>query len=163
MVSELLAPEIPDPLRRVINDGVSGVGTELAFQLTTVGSDGWPHSSMLSVGEIVTIDAARLRLALWPRSNAAINCAANGRAVLSTVIEAVGYGLRLSVRSTKALDSPEYGTLATFAAHVVEARADVAPYARLKSGICFQLLDPEPVLVRWARTREGLSSLDEDA
>lgn len=158
-MAEILPCEIPAPLRRLIDDGVSGAGAELAFQLVTVGSDGWPHVSMLSVGEIVTIDAKRLRLALWPRSHAALNCSTNGRAILVMVVDAVGYWLRLRLDPTQAIESREYGSLSTFAAEVVEARADLAPYARLETGIRFQLLDPEPVLSRWTRTRELLDSL----
>ena len=118
---------------------------------------------MLSVGEIVTIDAESLRIALWPRSNAAINCSASGRAVLTIVIDAVGYGLRLKLTPTPPIDSREHGTLSTFAAEVVEVRADVAPYARLESGIRFRLLDRALVLARWARTRELLASLGDGA
>lgn len=159
-MSQALPTEIPAPLRRLLDDGVSGVGTEIALQLLTVGGDGWPHASMLSVGEIIAVDAQSLRLALWPRSNAAINCAANGRATLIAVVDAAGYGLELRLTPTRAINSLEHGTLSTFAACVVAVRVDIADYASLESGIRFRLHDPAPVLARWDRTRELLRAQD---
>jgi hypothetical protein len=155
-VSELLEPTLPPSLRRLLDDGESGIGAGLALQLLTVGEDGWPYASMVSVGEIVAINDQRLRLALWPRSQATANVVASGRAMLLTVVDGVGYSVRLRVSADTPIPNHEHGSLSTFDAQVTQVRADVAPYARLESGIRFELLEPDTVIPRWAETRRLL-------
>lgn len=145
----------------MLDDGETGAGASLAFQLITLGSDGWPHASMISVGEVVAIDDETLRLALWPRSHAAANCAAGGRALLLAVVDGVGYSIALSLSPRRPLPSRDHGSLSAFDARVSEVRADSAPYAELEGGIRFRLLDPGPVLARWAQTRRALLGADE--
>src|SRR6185312_9549206 len=137
-MSEPLPPRVPAPLARLIDDDVM---TEegVAFQLVTVRPDGWPHLSMISVGEIVTSGERGLRLALWPDSKAVANASATGLATLATVVDSVPYSLRLSMTGPKTIHSGTYGTLAAFAAHIEEVRADVASYADVESGIRFRL------------------------
>ena len=159
-MSEQLAPTLPVAFKRVLDDGEAGVGAGLAFQLLTVDGDGWAHASMVSVGEVVAVDSENLRLALWPGSRAAANCAARRRATLAAVVDAVGYSVRLKVSPSARIPNQERGELHTFDASVVEVRADVAPYAHLESGIRFRLLDPDAVLSRWAETRRLLRGQD---
>lgn len=144
----------------MLDDGENGAGASLAFQLVTVGSDGWPHASMISVGEVVAVDDETLRLALWPRSQAAANCAATRRALLLAVVDGVGYSIAVSLTARSPIPSRDHGSLSTFDARVSEVRADTAPYAQLEGGIRFRLLDPGPVLARWAETRRALLGVD---
>jgi hypothetical protein len=155
-VSQPLNPSLPAPLVQALDDAaLDAEGT--AFQLLTVRPDGWPHVSMLSVGEIVVRSDRELRLALWPGSNAAANAAATAKATLVTVVDGVPYSVRLSLGAPTQIPSPDHGHLVVFCAHVVEVRVDSASYAEVLSGIRFRLHEPENVLRRWTQTREVLS------
>jgi hypothetical protein len=155
-MSQPLPPVLPACLARLIDDDEL---TEdgVAFQLVTVRPDGWPHLSMISVGEIVTTGERGLKLALWPGSNATANASSTGRATLTTVVDGVPYSLRLSLTGPTAITSPTYGRIAAFGARIEEVRADVAPYAEVETGIRFRLRAPAEVLPRWAETRALLS------
>jgi hypothetical protein len=155
-VSEVLAPLLPAALARLIDDDEL-TADGIAFELVTVCPDGWPHLSMVSVGELVTRGERGLRLALWPGSNATANISSTGRATLTTVVDGVPYSLRLSLTGPAAIPSATYGTLAAFDAHIEEVRADMAPYAEVLSGIRFRLRAPAEVLPRWAEIRALLS------
>jgi hypothetical protein len=155
-VSEALPPIVPAALARLIDDDEL-TADGVAFQLVTVRPDGWPHLSMISVGELVTRGERGLRLALWPGSNATANASATGKATLTTVVDGVPYSLRLTLTGPTAIPSATYGTLATFDADIEEVRADIAPYAEVQSGIRYRLRVPAEVLPRWAEIRALLS------
>jgi hypothetical protein len=158
-VSELLPPVLPAALARLIDDDEL-TADGVALQLVTVRPDGWPHLSMISVGELVTHGDRGLRLALWPGSNATANASATGRATLTTVVAGVPYSLRLSLTGPTPIRSATYGTLAAFDARIEEVRADIAPYAEVQTGIRFRLRTPAEVLPRWAETRALLSQTE---
>jgi hypothetical protein len=154
-VSRELEPIIPAPLAEALRAPSFGPeGT--AFQLLSVRPDGWPHSSMLSVGELVLRTDRDLRLALWPASSATANITATGRATLVTVVDGVLYSLRLSLGPPTRIPSEQYGYLAAFDAHVEEVRVDAASYADVLSGIRFRLHEPEDVVQRWVEMRAAL-------
>lgn len=159
LLSQALPPILPSPLARLIEDHqleADGV----AFQLVTVRPDGWPHLSMISVGEIVTRGDRGLRLALWPGSNTTANATETGRATLATVVDGVPYALRLSLSGPTRLVCATYGELAAFEADIQEVRADLAPYATVESGIRFRLREPSEVLPRWTEIRALLAQAD---
>ena len=158
-MSETLPPVLPAALARLIDDDEL-TADGVAFQLVTVRPDGWPHLSMISVGELVTRGERGLRLALWSESNATVNASATGKATLTTVADGVVYSLRLSLSGPMAIPSATYGTLAAFDARIEAVRADVAPYAEVQSGIRFRVHTPEDVLPRWAEVRALLSQAE---
>jgi hypothetical protein len=128
--------------------------------LMSVGDDDWPHLSLLSVGEVVAMDARRLRMALWPGSTAVRNLTRSGRGTLGMVVDEASYTVRVEVDARGVLAIADAGRRAVFEARVVESRADVAPYAVIDTGIRFHLTEREPALTRWAATREALRGLD---
>lgn len=155
-MTRTLGPELPDPLYPALGGGDPADRVGFTLALLSVGEDGWPQQALLSVGEVVAVDRRRLHLALWPRSSAARNLAARGRATLTAVLAETSYTVRLAVRVHGELSTPRAGTLSRFAARVEEVGADVAPYAVLESGVRFRLNDPDEALARWAEVRAAL-------
>lgn len=126
----------------------------LAAYLLTTTEDGWPHSAAVSVGEVLLApDAPGVRLALWPASRTTASLSRTGQAVLLLVLDGASHRLRLALRPAS---PPAPSPLAFFAGEVVEAVADVAPYARLVDGVRFTLTDPDATLSRWRGTVELL-------
>ena len=115
---------------------------------------------MLSVGEIVALDARTLRAALWATSTTSANLTQTGRGVLALVADGRGYYVRLNVVREADLEAGSDGTLARFRLTVHEVLEDVADYAELTSGITFRLQHPADVVARWQRTIAALRSGD---
>ena len=143
-------------------DGVAGLldGRDLAarvgftMQLLTVDEDGWARVALLSVGEVVALDAARLRLALWPGSHTTENLTRSGHGLLAFVHGGSSHTVRMEARRTA--DLAGVNVRATFDADVTEVRSDEVPYARLTGGITFDLPDPGAVVARWQATVDAL-------
>ena len=124
------------------------------MELLTVDADGWPRVALLSAGEVVAADDAHLRLALWPESRSTANLTRTGRGSLAFVHAGSAFTLRLEASRASDLRGPE--PLAVFDGRVKEVRRDEAAYARLRSGITFELLDEQAVVARWRSTVERL-------
>jgi hypothetical protein len=153
-VSESLGDRLPPSLRAALDEAAPG----FTLVLVSVGTGGWPHLALLSVGEVLALDDRTLRLALWPASTATANLAREPRVTLAAVLDGVSLSVRLTARPAGTLELPS-GELAVFDATVAEVRADVAPYAVLESGIRFRLTEPAETLRRWAATRSALRRL----
>jgi hypothetical protein len=127
----------------------------VTIQLVTVDDAGWPRIALLSVGEVVALDARALRLALWSSSRSTANLTRSAMGLLS-VVEG-GASHNIAIRATaRGTDSTELADRAVFDARVLEVRRDEVPYAVLTAGITFSLPDPAPVLARWRRTVDAL-------
>ncbi|RTL68136.1 MAG: pyridoxamine 5'-phosphate oxidase family protein [Pseudonocardiaceae bacterium] len=150
-MSELLDPVVPDGLRRELADD-HNEGFTLA--LLTVADGGWPHQALISIGEVVVLDDARLRLATWPTSTTTRNMLATGRSALVAVVDGAVLTVRLSLTACGTVE-----TLQVFDARIVEVRSDAAPYATVETGIRFRLTDPAQALARWRSTREALRDM----
>ncbi len=115
------------------------------------------RTTLLSVGELYAPDARSLMLALWPRSRGAQLLARERAAVLSFVADGAFHQARLRVAPAGVTDRPAGdGTavagLACFRATLVGGDAQRVGYARLTSGISFELDDQrDAVLTRWTR------------
>jgi hypothetical protein len=142
------------PLLRAFFDGrdLDGKCT-LAAYVITVDGDGWPHSAMISAGELL-ISERDARLALWARSRSTANLIAGGRLVLVVVLDGAAVRARFEFRK---VDGDE--TLTYFLGSLVDADADTAPYADLVSGVRFALLDPPAAIDRWRETLRRLAAL----
>lgn len=148
--------EIPETLRPLFSGEDLAAKEGLTFLLLTAAEGGWPHSCMLSVGEVVATGPRELQVALWPDTNPTRNLDANGRATLALVHDGAGYSILCSARREPDL-SPAHGRpLARFVLQVEEVREDRASYATLTSGVTFSLNDPAAVLPRWQATVEAL-------
>ena len=124
----------------------------LTIELLTVAEDGWPGVALLSAGEVLAMSGSEVRLALWPDSRTTANLTRAGQGVLEFVHDGAGFTVRLETR--RAADLP--GPLARFEGRVVGVRRDEVGYARLTSGITFDLPEAPAVVARWRETIEGL-------
>jgi hypothetical protein len=151
-----LGDQLPDSLRQLL-DGADLASREgLTFLLITPDEGGWPHLAMLSVGELVAIDARTLRAALWLHSSSSKNLTRAGRAMLMLIADGNGYYVRLAAQRGVDLDLGAEGRLAYFVMHVEDVQEDSTDYATLTSGVTFRLKQPEQVVPRWQRTVDAL-------
>src|SRR4051794_26654346 len=137
--------EIPPEILAILSDDAFadwvGVNDEwLTVLVLSNTNDQWPHLAMVSLGEIVAINARSLRLALWPTSTAARNVWHEQRTTLALVHGGAAYYLRCYARRGADLLLPgDVGQLACFGLRVEEITEDAAPYATLTSGVAFRL------------------------
>ena len=125
-----------------------------AIELISCGSDGWPHVAHLSVGELVVDSQGNIRTALWRASRSVGNLIDTGRAcLLLTAVEGV-FEIRTELVAHGTL--PNHDELYAFLLRPVEVRDKSAPYARIVSGIRFELVDPVEAVDRWAAVRRSL-------
>lgn len=142
-----LGATIPSALLPLIDGHDLDAAIGHTFLLLTAAEADWPHTAMLSAGEVLAIDGG-LRLALWPGSATTANLTATGRASLICVVPPATYNLRLEAKRLPDL-SVGGRPRASFAAEVVEALEDVVAYATVTSGIGFELVDREATLRSW--------------
>ncbi|AGK48139.1 putative vanillate decarboxylase VdcD protein [Burkholderia thailandensis MSMB121] len=111
-----------------------------------------PRTTLLSAGELYAPDARTLRFSLWPQSRAARALAVHPDATLAFVADDAFHQARLHIDSFDSSDSSD-DRLARFTATLVGGEAQRVGYARLTSGIAFELAgaDAPAVLARWAR------------
>lgn len=168
VLEQTVFDEWPTELRALF-DGTS-LDTKGGFTASLILGDtnGHLRTSLLSVGELYAPDARTLAFALWPSSRAARALreqATRGRAQagLTFVHEAAFYQVQLDVTPLPDL-SGEPGAqdaLACFVASIETGEAQQVRYARLTSGITFELDGAkQAVLERWerqiARLREAV-------
>jgi hypothetical protein len=127
------------------------------FLLLTTDEDGWPHMAMLSVGELLAANPGSVHAALWLHSTATRNLERDGRGLLAIVADGAGYYVRLKARRLPDLDVGEDGRLARFELSVEDVQEDRVDYARLTSGVRFELRDSAAVVARWERTIGALN------
>ncbi|MBP2001547.1 hypothetical protein J2Z69_002592 [Paenibacillus shirakamiensis] len=126
-----------------------------ALLLLTVNEEGWPHTAMISVGEIVALNATTLRIGVWPGTETSRNMVRTGQATLVAIVQDLAYYTRLTLQNLASLE-PTENLRQRFEARVVWTREDKAPYADIVSGISFELHNPVEVLARWERTVQDL-------
>jgi hypothetical protein len=130
-----------------------------ALLLSVHGVDGWPHTALLSAGEVVALPDGSLRLALHAGSGTSSGLIASGRALLLVAAHGAVRTLRLRARLLSRIEIA--GTeLACFTAAVEDAAEHRAPYADLLGGPRFRLRDAEATRARWRATVEALRGLE---
>jgi flavin reductase (DIM6/NTAB) family NADH-FMN oxidoreductase RutF len=127
----------------------------LTIELVTTGADGWPGIALLSAGEVLAMNDSEVRLALWPDSRTTANLTRTGEGVLAFVQDGAAFSVRVEASRRPDLPDP----LAAFDGRVVGVRRDEVGYARLTSGITFDVPDAPAVVARWRETIEALRSL----
>jgi hypothetical protein len=144
--------EWPPELRSLF-DGTS-IETKGGFtaSLLAVDEAGRVRTSLLSLGELFAPDTRTLSFALWPKSRAAQAIASTRRATLTFVFDAAFYQVQLEARPVPLDDA----SLACFVATVETGEWQRVGYARLTSGIVFELDDGEAVMTRWRAQVEML-------
>lgn len=143
-----------DRLARFFDGADLGAKSSLAAYLVTIGADGWPHTAMISAGELLIGRGHTVRLALWAGSRSTANLTRDGRAVLLIVLEQQAIRARLEIRVVESDDALTY-----FAGSIVAADADTAPYAELRAGVTYELHDTAATIERWTRTIARLRAL----
>ncbi|PFC74460.1 hypothetical protein CN290_12375 [Bacillus cereus] len=126
-----------------------------AMMLLTVSEDGWPHTAMISVGEIVAINLMELRIGLWPSTSTTGNIIRSNKATLVLFYKGKAHYIRLSLERLEELPSARYQR-ERFSAKVISTREDVAKYADITSGIQIELKNSDEVIERWSQTIEDI-------
>jgi hypothetical protein len=148
---------LPDAVRIPLDGSdLAGRSPFEVFQLLTTDEQCWPHMALLSVGELVAVDARTIRAGLWLHSSTSKNLSRDGRAVLATIANGNAYYVRLTARRGADLDLGAEGRLAYFVLDVDEVLEDATDYATLTSGMTFLLNHPEQVVPRWQHTVAAL-------
>ncbi|WP_433945144.1 pyridoxamine 5'-phosphate oxidase family protein [Paenibacillus sp. SN-8-1] len=151
MTNQELAPE----LYELLNGQDLSSKQQEALVLMTVSEDGWPHTAMISVGEIVAVSRGLLRLGLWPGTVTTGNILRTGKATLVAFYEGKAFYTRLQLRPLSELTGAKHPRQ-RFEAEVISCKADIAKYADIVSGVQIVLHDPEAVVTRWEETVEEL-------
>jgi hypothetical protein len=125
-----------------------------AIRVTTVDEDGWPHAAMLSVGEILAVDARHLVLAIWAHSKTTKNIERTGRISLALVHEGALWEIHLNAKKTAAEHAQD--KLAIFAAEVKNVRVHKVDYADVLTSVTYRLHDKDAVVKRWDKQIEVL-------
>ncbi|MNN14845.1 hypothetical protein D3C81_1279270 [compost metagenome] len=151
MENKELAPE----LYELLNGQDLSSKQQEALVLMTVSDDGWPHTAMISVGEIVAVSQDSLRLGLWPGTATTGNILRTGKATLAAFYAGKAFYTRLQLRPLAELAGAKHPRQ-RFEAQVISVKADTAKYADIRSGVQIVLHDPEAVVTRWEETVEEL-------
>jgi hypothetical protein len=137
---------------RSLFDGTS-IETKTGFTASLLAADeGGIRTSLLSVGELFAADARTLCFSLWPRSRTAEAISKTGRATLTFVFDEAFFQVQLQTRSAQppAHDhTNDSELLAYFIATIEAGEWQRVSYARLTSGIGFELEKRDAVLTRW--------------
>ncbi len=150
-MSRVESSELSDELMRLLDGGDLDTKVGETILLLTVSNSGWPHLTMLSVGELVAVSAVELRVALWPGTETGDNLKRDGQATLVIVEGGAGHYVEVDVQPTGDLVF-EDGPLDSFTCRVRRILADVVDYAILTTGIRFELPQNDEVVGRWRRT-----------
>ncbi|GGA30856.1 hypothetical protein [Paenibacillus physcomitrellae] len=143
---------LPAEVHQLLDGGSLAEKQGEALILSTVSEDGWPHTAMLSVGEVVAVSGSRLRIGLWPATATSSNMARTGQALLVAVYQGRVSYIKLKVKPPlPALQESDYPR-DRYEAEVVQVKQDAAKYAEIVSGIQIALHDPVEVISRWEAT-----------
>jgi hypothetical protein len=130
----------------------------LAMQLVSAEEDGSCHVALLSVGEVLAPDDGTIALALHATSSTTANLRGQGRALLCLVLDGACIDVELAVRSSDQVEiqGKEH---ALFLTDVTRVWRDEVGYARISSGITYELLREAEVVGRWQETVETMRAL----
>jgi hypothetical protein len=127
----------------------------IALQLAVSNDEDWPRVASISVGEVLAVSDQRLLFTLYTHSRTALTLADRGRGLLLLVDEGAIVKVEFDAASVGSGDGRT-----TFDAAVRGVERDEVPYARVSSGIEFQLVSHQAqVLDRWRSQLDGLKEL----
>jgi hypothetical protein len=127
-----------------------------AFMLLTIDEENWPHTAMISVGEIVAKNAQEVYLGLWPETTTTKNIIRSKKATLVFFFQGKAYYIKLSLKQLPLLHHAKYKR-ERFIGKVENIREDRAKYASITSGVQINLNNPEEVIQRWEETINEIS------
>ena len=160
-MSRVIGNRLPAPVFGLLNGRDLRGRLGRAFLVTTVDPEGRPHPAILSYGELLAVDPARLRLAMYEKSRTVGHLKENGRLTLSLVEPGLAYYVK--GRATSLPPMQKYPRLARFEVAIEEILEDQAEEdeagARITGGITFA---PAPrsgdLLKSWEETIAALRS-----
>jgi hypothetical protein len=138
---------------RALFDG-SSLASKAGFtaSLMSVDTNGHVRTTLLSAGELYAPDSRTLCFALWPQARAVRALAQSGRAALSFVCDEAFYQVQLLVVPL-ANPAGDASGLVYLSGSIDTGETQSVRYARLKSGITFELAEAgeggAAVLERW--------------
>lgn len=150
-MKQTLRSELSGELYELLNGRDLDTKQHEAMMLLTVSEEGWPHTAMISVGEVIAVDSKRLRLAIWPDTTTTNNMIRTEKATLALVYGGFAHYIKLSLRRLPELPGAKHPR-ERFEAEIISARSDVAVYADLTTGIQIDLKDESSVIERWRET-----------
>ncbi len=159
-MSRELGNELPGALLSLLDGRNLPARMGKAILITTVDAQGWAHPALLSYGEVVAVDARRLRLATYRSSNTTSNLRRSGHLTLCLIEAGMAYYVK--TRALEKQGRPGLPGLARFEATVEQvlvdqAREDLEPEARIIGGIEFDAGRPaSEVLAAWAAVLSAL-------
>ncbi|HEY7141346.1 MAG TPA: pyridoxamine 5'-phosphate oxidase family protein [Methylomirabilota bacterium] len=158
-MSRSLGPVLPDRLLSRLMAPASGSPLDAAVVLATVDPYGWPHPALLSYGELLALDASRIRLALHPGSRSSRHLRESGRATLVFAdAELCLYVKAEALALPGGRAAPELARFELVVRDVLEDRAEGEEAgARLASGLTIAWpAEPRAIVDRHARIRAAL-------
>ncbi len=159
-MSRVLGNELPGALLSLLDGHHLPTRMGKAILITTVDTHGWAHPALLSYGEVVALDARRLRVATYRSSGTSNNLRRSGRLTLCLIEAGMAYYVK--THAVEQEMSPDLPALARFEATVEQvladqAREDLEAGARITSGIEFDAGRPaSEVLAAWAVVLKAL-------
>ncbi|MGV2291019.1 pyridoxamine 5'-phosphate oxidase family protein [Trinickia sp. YCB016] len=156
--------EWPPELRALFDGTALAAKVGFTASLVTIDANGHARTSLLSAGELYAPDSRTLCFALWPSSRSARALHERAQAALTFVHDEAFYQVQFDVQPlTNDEDAGEDdkrdvpGSLACFAGSIDTGESQRVRYARLTSGITFDLEEGrDAVLDRWERQIEHL-------
>jgi hypothetical protein len=159
-MSRELGNELPGVLLSLLDGHDLPARMGKAILITTVDAQGWAHPALLSFGEVVAIDARRLRLATYGSSSTTSNLRRSGRLTLCLIEAGMAYYVK--ARALEQQATPRLAGLTRFEATVEQvladqAREDIEPHAQITRGIEFDAGRPaSELLAAWAAVLTAL-------
>ncbi|BAN22191.1 PNPOx family protein [Caballeronia insecticola] len=152
--SILAFDEWPPELRALFDGTLASADGRFTASLCVADAAQRVRTALLSAGELLAPDARTLAFALWPNSRTAQAVAASGRATLAFVFDEAFYQVQLDARRVPLDEVP----LACFVGTIESGERQRVGYARLTSGIAFELSEAEAgaTLARWREQAEWL-------
>jgi hypothetical protein len=148
--------EWPDAVRAWFDGSALDRKTGFTASLLSVDANGHVRTSLLGAGELYAPDSRTLCIALWPQARATRAIRETGRAALTFVCDGAFYQVQMTVTPLASPAGDDSG-LVYLAGSIDSAEAQSVRYARLTSGITFELEgEGEAVLDRWQRQIEHL-------
>jgi Pyridoxamine 5''-phosphate oxidase. len=135
-------------------DGANLLAKTQALRISTVDAEGWPHASLLSVGDMLAMPSGRIRFIVFAQSTTTSNLMRDSRATITLSLD--GGMCELRMRCHRLAHSSPDASLAFFEAELVEVRIHKAPYATVSGGVTFVLHEPQSVLQRWQKQVDAM-------
>jgi hypothetical protein len=156
-MSRSIGAQLPETLRAALAGTDPEAALGRTFQLLTSAADGNVSVALLSAGEILAVGPDHLRLALWPVSTTTANLSRSSHGTLVSIEPDGVFYIRLATRRLADLRAGGMDH-AAFDAIVEDVLEDEVTYARMTSGVRFELTDGPATVRRWRATLAALDA-----